>query len=65
MNYIYTTVQYSGNKEFCVGGSKAKTVLYFPYSTMRCEQYNNRTGYEYGKEPEGFPTEFLSRYSDG
>ena len=25
-------------KEFCVGRSKAKTVLYFPYSTARCEQ---------------------------
>ena len=24
-------------KEFCVGGSKAKTVLYFSYSTARCE----------------------------
>ena len=29
-------------KEFCMGGSKVKTVLYFPY-TARCEQcyYNN------------------------
>ena len=25
-------------KELCMGGSKAKIVLYFPYSTMRYEQ---------------------------
>ena len=25
-------------KEFCMGGSKAKTVLYYPYSTTRCKQ---------------------------
>ena len=31
--YVYTYVY----KEFCVGGSKAKMVLYFSYSTARCE----------------------------
>ena len=37
--YIYTYI------EFCMGGSKVKTVLYFPYSAVRYEQcyvyYNN------------------------
>ena len=29
-----------------------KTVLYFSYSTTRCEQCYYRTGYAYDKEPE-------------
>ena len=33
---IYYIISYI--KEFCMGGSKAKTVLYCSYSTVRCEQ---------------------------
>ena len=38
LTYLYfTTGDIIINKEFCVGGSKAKMVLYFSYSTARCE----------------------------
>ena len=62
--YIYIYIY----KEFCVGGSKAKTVLYFSYSTARCERTIlsvYRTGYAYGKEPEGFQKVFRSPFSVG
>ena len=62
--YIYIYIY----KEFCVGGSKAKTVLYFSYSTARCELAIlsvYRIGYAYAKEPEGFQKVFLSPFSAG
>ena len=52
-NYIY--------KEFCVGGSKAKTMLYFHIAPrgVNCAILSvYRIGYAYGKEPEAFKTFF-------
>ena len=51
-----------------MGGSKAKTVLYISYSTARCESAIlsvYRTGYAYGKEPEGFQKLFLGPFRAG
>ena len=55
-------------KEFCVGGSKAKTVLYFHIAPrgVNCAILSvYRTGYTYAKEPEGFQKAFLSPFSAG
>ena len=55
-------------KEFRVGGSKAKTVLYFHIAPqgVNCAILSvYRTGYAYCKEPGGFQKVFLSPFSDG
>ena len=38
VRHSYITGNTIGNKEFCMGGSKMKTLLYYSYSTTRCEQ---------------------------
>ena len=39
MSYIlYAGIYIYIHKEFCVGKSKMKTVLYYSYNTVRCEQ---------------------------
>ena len=50
-------------KEFCMGGSKAKTVLHYSYSMNSAIFFVYRTGYAYGKEPEGFQKVFLGPFN--
>ena len=52
--YIYIYIYIYNYKEFCMGGSKAKAVLYFPYSTARCEQCYIITGYGMAKNWKDF-----------
>ena len=66
--YVYIYIYIYIYKEFCVGGSKVKTVLYFYIAprVVNCTILSVfRTGYAYGKEPEGFQKIFLSPFSTG
>ena len=66
---VYLMIYIHIHKEFCVGGSKAKTVLYCSYiapqGVNRAILFVYRTGYAYSKEPEGFQKIFLGPFSAG